>query len=229
MAGTLDYVQKGEAITAEKWNALVERINALEHRPNFGFGVHKRPKGGGGEPLALVAIRGYYTNNPWGHWVQDSNGVWHMPTAKFVDEITLTRGTENVDVYMTRALDNTFKNLGNAWYNRWAVYRNNRWELLDFQWTDSDTQYGPGLGIEIDADRKIINRGFAALYSSNQGTISTLNRSNGFTLYLGPLFSTSSKVTVVDVVGGTQLNLRTHRETVVTPTGNKEITVLGDS
>lgn len=151
MAGTLDYVQRGEAITAEKWNALVERINALEQRPSFGFGVSRRPKGGG-DPLALVAIRGYYDTNPWGLWKQDSKGVWHMPTAKFVDETTLARGAEDVDVYMTRALDDRFKALGNSWFNRWAVYRNKRWELLDFQWTDRNTEYVGGSFISTTYD-----------------------------------------------------------------------------
>ena len=220
MAGTLDYVQKGEAITAEKWNALVERINALEQRPSFGFGVHKRPKGGGGEPLALVAIRGYYTNNPWGHWVQDSNGVWHMPTAKFVDEITLTRGTENVDVYMTRALDSTFKNLGNAWFNRWAVYRNNRWELLDFQWTDSDTQYQSGSYISVNSDRTIDNEGLTnAVVPGNA-------YSNTKTLYFNSRFFQWIPSTL-DIVSKKEISLVVHYETVVTPNGNKSIVVLG--
>ena len=221
MAGTLDYVQKGEAITAEKWNALVERINALERRPSFGFGVHKRPKGGGGEPLALVAIRGYYTNNPWGHWVQDSNGVWHMPTAKFVDEITLTRGTENVDVYMTRALDYTFKNLGNAWFNRWAVYRNNRWELLDFQWTDSDTQYQSGSYISIDSNREINNEGLCKASLTGGDIVQR-------TLYFGSYFTREvGGVPGSDIVGSYRVGLQFHSETVVTPNGNKSIVVLG--
>lgn len=233
MAGTLDYVQKGEAITAEKWNALVERINALEQRPNFGFGVHKRPKGGGGEPLALVAVPGWgwSSSGTSTTWTQDANGVYYTTKARIVDETTLQRGTDNVVAYMTNVprTDGFRKTLPSIYYNRWAIFRNQRWELIDFQWIDSNTEYAPGSGINIDSDKQIINTGFAALYSSNQGRISTLDKSNGFTLYLGPLFSTSSNVTVVDVVGGTQLNLRTHRETVVTPTGNKEITVLGDS
>ena len=56
MAGSLDYVRRGEAITAEKWNALVERINALEQERSFSFGVQKRPKGGGGTNVKLAQL-----------------------------------------------------------------------------------------------------------------------------------------------------------------------------
>lgn len=60
MAGSLDYVRRGEAITAEKWNALVERINALEQRQTFDFRAPRKARGGGlteEEVEALISAR----------------------------------------------------------------------------------------------------------------------------------------------------------------------------
>lgn len=65
MTGTLDYVRKGEPITAEAWNALVERINALEQRPSFGFGVSRRPKGGGDKRELSFDAAQFVTDVNW--------------------------------------------------------------------------------------------------------------------------------------------------------------------
>lgn len=225
MAGTLDYVRKGEAITAEKWNALVERINALEQRQTFDFRAPRKARGGGGEKLALVAVLG------WGGspsvtsttWAQDANGVYYTTKARFVDETTLSRGTENITVYMTDVprADSFRKTYSGSWYNRWAVYRNNRWELLDFQWIDSDTEYQGSDYIGV-TNGIITNNGMVGVRTANRG------EEHPRVLYFSGFFKAQG-ATIVDAVGATEITLKTHQETVVTPSGNKTITVLGDS
>lgn len=125
MAGTLDYVQKGEAITAEKWNALVERINALEQRPNFGFGVSRRPKGGGDKIAAFWLPSS-------ANWSIDANGVYYTDYARFLDLSTgdqIIPGDHSyVSVYAGAGLGELNEQGGSR---RWCAFKNNRWELIN--------------------------------------------------------------------------------------------------
>lgn len=188
--------------------------------------------------LALVAVRGW--KNGINYWVQDSNNVYYTDGARFVNETTLERGSADVTVYMTSApAAEAFMNtLYSSWYNRWAVLRNNRWELLDFQWTDEGAvSYAGSTFISITpsgSGYSIENKGVCEIYTANGGASGPIA---GQKLYFSANFK-SQPTTVVDVVGGTEIELKTHNKEVVTgitASGNtisftkKTIKVLGDA
>lgn len=57
MTAKIDNVKKGERITAEAWNELVERVNALERKQTFNFTVQPRPKAPGGVVVGQFLAR----------------------------------------------------------------------------------------------------------------------------------------------------------------------------
>lgn len=120
MAGTLDYVQKGEAITAEKWNALVERINALEQRRSFDFRVpvRVRPQSGGSN-VALCSIN---SNN----WTLDEENYYYT-TATLLDAYGQSSG-KTIEVYAPYyATSHPGVVAGSRWY---VVFIDDRWTLI---------------------------------------------------------------------------------------------------
>ena len=116
MTSKLDYVRKGQTISANAWNELVERVNALERRPSFDFLVPQKQK-----PtisLALFAIT-------W-NWALDANGV-AFASASPVDTQTLDVSQDVVTVYAPNGTgDGAAANV--EW--RWCVWRG-RWELCE--------------------------------------------------------------------------------------------------
>lgn len=222
MTGTLDYVQRGEAITAEKWNALVERVNALEQRPSFGFGVSRRPRGGGPEirPCRLVSA-----------WTQGASGVWQGRAVFIIPETGRPDPSFIFDVYCPAA---TGKPEGEAYSWRfWAAYdkERRRWESLQ-QPAYQRVYVG---GAYISADAYDVDLGGYRI--DNEGTTDVRvvgeTYANTRTLYFNGRFF-KWVPSSLDIVGKKELSLVTHYETVVTAVVDgvattKQILALGPS
>lgn len=130
MNSRIDNVKKGERITAEAWNELVERVNALERRQAFNFTVPQKQK-----PVVTLALFAITWN-----WSNDASGVPYA-SAKQIDTRTLAVGNESVTVFAPNGYG-----AGSAtsaqW--RWCVWRG-RWELCEksfnpqFNWFIQDS------------------------------------------------------------------------------------------
>ena len=147
MTSKLDYVRKGQTISANAWNELVERVNALERRPSFDFLVPQKQK-----PtisLALFAIT-------W-NWALDANGV-AFASASPVDTQPLDVSQDVVTVYAPNGTgDGAAANV--EW--RWCVWRG-RWELVEKKPAEPDpTLYSQSvitnLMVNVSNDRLVIS------------------------------------------------------------------------
>ena len=215
MAGTLDYVQKGEAITAEKWNALVERINALEQGTCFGFGVTRRPKGGGGpvlKPCRLLSS-----------WAQNDAGVWQGRACFIIPETGRPDPSFIFDVYCPAA---SGRPEGEPYsWRYWAAWRG-RWESLQqpvYQRIYVGGSYISAGAYDVDlGGYRIDNEGLTNAVVPGDAY------SNTKTLYFNRRFFQWIPSTL-DIVGKKEISLVGRYETVLTPNGEKQIFVLGTS
>lgn len=114
MNSRIDNVKKGERITAEAWNELVERVNALERRQAFNFTVPQKQK-----PVVTLALFAITWN-----WTNDANNVPYA-SASPVDTRTGAVGEETVTVFAPNGYGS-----GQGVLRRWCVWRG-RWELCD--------------------------------------------------------------------------------------------------
>lgn len=216
MAGTLDYVHKGEAITAEKWNALVERINALEQETCFGFGVTRRPKGGGGpvlKPCRLLSS-----------WAQNDAGVWQGRACFIIPETGRPDPSFVFDVYCPAA---SGRPEGEPYSWRfWAAYDKDRkrWESLQqpvYQRIYVGGSYISAGAYDVDlGGYRIDNEGLTNAVVPGDAY------SNTKTLYFNRHFFQWIPSTL-DIVGKKEISLVGRYETVLTPNGEKHIFVLG--
>ena len=72
----LDRVQRGQAITAEAWNKIVDRLN----KPlDVTIRRTRRPKGGGGTPAELTVLTGVSVDS-------SGNLIFSTDTRKFLIE-----------------------------------------------------------------------------------------------------------------------------------------------
>ena len=129
MSAKIDSVRRGQFITAESWNELVERVNALEaaQARRFDFTVQKQ------KPvvaLALFAIT-------W-TWTNDANNVPYA-SASIVDTRTGAVSQDVATVFAPNGYGS-----GQGVERRWCVWRG-RWELcekslnLQFNWFIQDS------------------------------------------------------------------------------------------
>ena len=212
MAGMLDYVRKGEAITAEKWNALVERINALEQRQTFDFSTPQKNRRDNFQPCRLLSA-----------WAQDSNGVW-KGRAGFINPTTGRPDASYIfDVYCPAA---SGRPEGDPYSWRfWAAWRG-RWESLQqpvYQRIYVGGSYISAGAYDVDlGGYRIDNEGLTNAVVPGDAY------SNTKTLYFNRRFFQWIPSTL-DIVGKKEISLVGRYETVVTPNGNKQIFVLGTS
>ena len=217
MAGTLDYVQKGEAITAEKWNALVERINALEQRRTFDFRAPRKARGGDEgdifKPFRLLST-----------WAQDSAGVWYGRACYVNPETGRPDATDLFDVYCPAA---SGRPEGEAYsWRAWARFdkKLQRWESLQqpvYQRIYVGGSYISAGAYDVDlGGYRIDNEGLTNAVVPGDAY------SNTKTLYFNSRFFQWIPSTL-DIVSKKEISLVVHYETVVTPNGNKSIVVLG--
>ena len=163
MAGTLDYVKRGEAITAEKWNALVERINALEQRQTFDFRAPR--KGGGGVKVALAQILWNWSKRA-GESVYSASAHLVEPATKAVDE------SKSILVYSSSGYRSGTWNANEL---RWIASVGGVWQLID---TYNDTQ-PPSLSLLTET----IYRGISASIDNSGGLHFVLNNSKTINYY----------------------------------------------
>ena len=113
MTAKIETVRKGQKITAEAWNELVERVNALERRQAFNFTVPQKQK-----PVVTLALFAITWN-----WTNDANNV-PFASASIVD----TRTGAVSQVVATVFAPNGY-GAGQGVERRWCVWRG-RWELV---------------------------------------------------------------------------------------------------
>lgn len=114
MSSKLDTVRKGQKITAEAWNELVERVNALERRQAFNFTVPQKQK-----PVVALALFAITWN-----WTNDANNVPYA-SASIVDTRTGAVSQDVVTVFAPNGYGS-----GQGVERRWCVWRG-RWELCE--------------------------------------------------------------------------------------------------
>lgn len=131
MAKKIDTVQRGQAITAEAWNALIERINQLE-RDKFSMTLPTRM------PKAMLAARPMLLATNW--LKQDNETMWRA-TAYFIDSSTGEADTSGtVDVVAPTYTENKPAGEANKW-KFWAVWRKGRWETMQETVETSDLSF----------------------------------------------------------------------------------------
>lgn len=113
MNSRIDNVKKGERITAEAWNELVERVNALERRQAFNITVPQKQK-----PIVTLALFAITWN-----WTNDDNNVPYA-SASPVDTRTGAVSQDVVTVFAPNGYG-----AGQGVERRWCVWRG-RWELV---------------------------------------------------------------------------------------------------
>ena len=117
MVAKLDDVRKGQLITADAWNTIVERVNTLEAEKarRFDFLAPKKPK-------TNIDIRPARLASAW---AQNAAGVWQATANFIVDDVVDTSSA--VDVYAPIATSDPG---GTVNTTRFYVLWRGRWELL---------------------------------------------------------------------------------------------------
>lgn len=193
MTAKLDEVKKGDRITAEAWNDLVRRVNAIENLQRFNFTVP--PKASKSLNLRFMRLCSSWTRNEAGTWQAD---------AYFINEKTGAVDTSS-SVPVFWAFNNATTPEGEAWgWSFWAIWRG-RWEALQTTAT-AVWRYVGGDGISVlDYDSTlggypVVNDGVlnVKIYGDDSYTDSG-------TLYLNKVFKWDS--TTLDAVGKRTLAL----------------------
>lgn len=140
MTAKLDEVKKGDRITAEAWNDLVRRVNALENQQRFNFVV---PPKGGKSSINLRFMRLI------SDWTRNDAGTWQA-NAYFINEETgLVDTSSSVPVWWTFKSSTVPEGTAYGW-SFWAIWRG-RWEALQTSATKDPPECVAGDGIAVDS------------------------------------------------------------------------------
>ena len=218
----LDYVRRGEPITADAWNKLVARAN----KPlDVSIVRTRRAKSSDGVEIRLAQLT---TGLVW-----DSTARIYKATARYYDNGTPDTSGYTFDVYAPAIGSSTTASRFTLNTRVWIIARNDRWELLEINDPFIPT-YGSGVYCEVVSD-------FSNTYTyvvNNTGTTEVKvagykSYTNTKVLYLSPTYFewVSSSL---DIVGKKDLSLKTKQVTVVTGIVNgtpttETITVLDPS
>ena len=146
----LDHVQKGQAITADAWNKIVDRLNTPIE---VSIKRTRRMKSSDGVEIRLARLAS--------SWSYDNTAKAYHATACFYDNGSAQTGY-TFDVYAP-AVSNS-ATLARQVVNStrfWIIFRNNRWELLIYNDPTIKTVTG-GSGIsvaETDSSYAVSNTG----------------------------------------------------------------------
>lgn len=230
MAKQIETVQRGQAITAEAWNALVERINRLE-RDRFSMTVPPRiPK----QKLFPAAPFVLYTD--WQKRDDDKikDLVW-WAGAHPIDFKTGEIDYEQDNIVKVYAPLNTDdkKPAGSApdW-KFWAIWKDERWVTLQTEIGEGGEgeKYVAGLGIDVGEH----NPALGGRPITNVGVRSVRILGSSYEAHGGPLNLSSYHFQwrTTGLSGETECYLKTYRVKVVTDVKNgtpeyKTIEVIG--
>ena len=221
MAKTIDTVQRGQTITAEAWNTLVERINRLERDRFIMTAPPRTPK----RPLAKTFV----LKTEW----EKQDGIWQAD-ARPIDSATGETDTDDSKIVKVYApLDTGEKPAGEAQkWKFWAIWKNNRWETLQTEIGKGEGEkYVAGLGIEIGAH----NPELGGRPITNVGVRSVRISGSSYEAKGGPLNMASNHFQwrTSSLSGESECYLKTHRVKVVIDVTNgtptyKTIEVIGE-
>lgn len=200
----LDYVRRGEPITADAWNKLVARAN----KPlDVSIVRTRRAKSSDGVEIRLAQLtRGF---------VWDSTARIYKATARYYDNGRPDTSGYTFDVYapaVTRSRTASRLTLNTR---VWIIARNDRWELLEIDDPFTPT-YGSGSYCEVVTDTS----NTYTYVVNNVGT--TVVKVAGYTsytntedLYFSPTYF-QWVTSYLDMVGKRDLSLKTKQVKVVT-------------
>lgn len=218
----LDYVRRGEPITADAWNKLVARAN----KPlDVSIVRTRRAKSSDGVEIRLAQTRSAFT--------YDAAAKAYKATARYFDMGQADTSGYTFDVYAPAISSSTTISRYTTNTRIWIIARNSRWELLEIN-DPTIATYGSGIYCEVASDLS----GSYTYVINNVGT--TEIKVAGYTsyintkvLYFSPTYFqwVSSSL---DIVGKKDLSLKTKQVTVVTGIVNgtpttETITVLDPS
>lgn len=223
MTAKIDNVKKGERITAEAWNELVERVNALEKRQAFNFTVQQRPRAA--KPLVVkpFRLRSYWTK---------AAGAVYTAQAIEIDPKTQAnaQGAVLVDVYsVTGGAPPEGAPYSWLFYAVWNEERE-RWESLQQPQIKEPAISGDYITV-YDYDS---NRGGCAV--NNEGVWFMQIPGDSYQSVKNTYFDKTFFKWIpseLDIVGKKDVSIRAHYENVVVgivdgvPT-MKRVLVLGD-
>lgn len=221
----LDHVQRGQAITAEAWNKIVDRLNTPQ---DVSIKRTRRVKSSDGVEIRLAQLT---TGFSW-----DSTARIYKATARYYDNGRPDTSGNTFDLYAPAITDIDTASRFTLNTRVWIIARNDRWELLETN-DPYQVKYGSGWGITFDAYdgvNYIRNAGLrgaivqktdgsaAGAYTDQNGNI----QFDGYYMKWGP--------NRTDTVGKFNLTLKTRQVTVVTGINNgtpttTTITVLDPS
>lgn len=218
----LDYVRRGEPITADAWNKLVARAN----KPlDVSIVRTRRAKSSDGVEIRLAQLT---TGLVW-----DSTARIYKATARYYDNGRPDTSGYTFDVYATAISSSTTASRLTLNTRVWIIARNDRWELLEINDQYVPT-YGSGTYCQVSTDMS----GTYTYVIDNVGTTEIkvagyTSYTNTKVLYFSPAYFqwVSSSL---DIVGKKDLSLKTKQVTVVTGIVNgtpttETITVLDPS
>lgn len=218
----LDHVQRGQAITAEAWNKIVDRLNTPQ---DVSIKRTRRVKSSDGVEIRLAQITKGFS------W--DSTARIYKATARYYDNGRPDTSGNTFDLYAPAISSSETASRITLNTRVWIIARNDRWELLEINDPYIPT-YGSGEYCVVTTDPT-----YTYTYRVNN-TGTTEVKVAGYTsytntkdLYFSPAYFQWVQSTL-DIVGKRDLSLKTRQVTVVTGINNgtpttETITVLDPS
>lgn len=221
----LDHVQRGQAITAEAWNKIVDRLNTPQ---DVSIKRTRRVKSSDGVEIRLAELT---TRFSW-----DSTARIYKATARFYDNGRPDTSGNTFDLYAPAVTESATASRLTTSTRVWIIARNGRWELLEIN-DPYQPQYGAGQGIsfsEYSGTNYITNAGLrgAVVQKTDGSHAGAYTDQNGNIQFDGLYLKWKS--TYTDTIGKFNLSLKTKQVTVVTGINNgtpttTTITVLDPS
>lgn len=221
----LDHVQRGQAITAEAWNKIVDRLNTPQ---DVSIKRTRRVKSSDGVEIRLAQLT---TGFSW-----DSTASIYKATARYYDNGRPDTSGNTFELYAPAVTASATASRLTTGTRVWIIARNDRWELLEIN-DPYQVQYGAGQGITFDAYNDvnyIRNAGLrgAIVQKADGSAAGAYTDQNGNIQFDGLYMKWGSNYT--DTVGKFNLTLKTKQVTVVTGINNgtpttATITVLDPS
>lgn len=218
----LDYVRRGEPITADAWNKLVARAN----KPlDVSIVRTRRAKSSDGVEIRLAQLT---TRLVW-----DSTAKIYKATARFYDNGRPDTSGYTFELYAPAVTQSATASRFTRYNRVWIIARNDRWELLEIDDPYIPT-YGSGSYCEIVTD---LSNTYTYVLNNTGTTVVKVAGYTSYTntkdLYFSPTYFQWVQSTL-DIVGKRDLSLKTKQVTVVTGIVNgtpttETITVLDPS
>lgn len=218
----LDHVQRGQAITAEAWNKIVDRLNTPQ---DVSIKRTRRVKSSDGVEIRLAQLT---TGFSW-----DSTAKIYKATARFYDNGRPDTSGNTFTLYAPAVTASATASRFTTGTRVWIIARNDRWELLEIN-DPFIPSYGSGTYCEVVTD---FSNTYTYIVNNTGTTVVKVAGNTSYTntkdLYFSPTYFewVSSSL---DIAGKKDLSLKTKQVTVVTGINNgtpttETITVLDPS